>query len=318
MNRPFRIIAPPHTPFTIDGHLNLEVVSSQASLLQSTGVDTVFVCGTTGEMTSLSLEERMTLTERWCAVTAELDIEVIVQVGHNGQGDARRLAAHALAAGADAVAAHAPSYFKPRTVEDLIDFLAPVAAEAGDLPFYFYDIPSMTGVRLPMVPFLETGKSRIPNLVGLKYSNDDLVQLQECVQLQDRQFEILFGSDEQLLAAAALGVSGAVGSTYNFAAPLYRRMLQAWEAGDFAAAQSAQYRAVVLFRLLEKLVYLPASKALMGLLGVDCGPVRPPLRNLLPAEIATLRRQLEDAGFLQQPGAHTNDPLSAQRFEALC
>ena len=318
MNRPFRLIAPPHTPFASDGSLNLPAVTTQACFLQAMGVDGVFVGGTTGEMTSLSLEERMTLTERWCEAAADLDVDVIVQVGHNCQGDARRLAAHAMANGADAVAAHAPCYFKPRTADDLIDFLAPVAEEAADLPFYFYDIPSMTGVRLPMVRLLEAGKSRIPNLVGLKYSNDDLVQLQECVQLQQGQFEVLFGSDEVLLAGVALGISGAVGSTYNFATPLYRHMLQALEAGDVATAQATQHRAVVLFRLLQRLDYLPASKAVMGLLGVDCGPVRPPLRNLDPAGIASLKQQLQDTGFLGSTPATAPGTQPVQWFGALC
>ena len=297
MSPDFRLIAATYTPFTDGGNLHLETVAKQAASLTGTRVNGVFVAGTTGEGSSLTVEERRSLAQRWCEVASDLDLDVIVQVGHNCQADACLLAAHAQSVGADAVAAHAPCFFRPRTVEDLLDFLAPIARAAGDLPFYFYDIPGMTGVRLGMVELLEKGKQRMPNLVGLKYSNDNLVQLQECVQLQQGEFEVLLGSDEILLAGIALGISGTVGSTYNFACPLYDHLLRTVAAGDWETARTTQMRSVELVQLLSRFGYLPASKALMNMLGVDCGPLRPPLGNLSLPDRQALRAQLDDLGF---------------------
>lgn len=295
----FRIIAAPHTPFDREGALQLSTVPRQATHLAESGVDGVFVAGTTGECSSLTGDERMALADAWCRIARDVDLDVIIQVGHTCQADAKRQAVHAQECGADAIAAYAPSYFKPETVDDLIDFLAPVAEAAADLPFYYYDIPGMTHVALPMKAFLERAKPRIPNLVGLKYSNSDAVQLQECVQLDQGDFELLFGCDEALLAGIALGARGAVGSTYNFAAPLYRRMLAALEAGDYQAARVLQYQSVEIVRTLQQYGFLAASKVALQLVGIDCGPVRPPLPNLSSAECDEMLRIFRSRNLLE-------------------
>ena len=199
------------------------------------------LAGTTGEFASLTVDERKALCERWVDAAGD-SLRVAVHVGHNAQAEAIALAAHARQAGAAAIAAMAPSFFKPATIEDLIEFCLPIAAEAEPLPFYYYHIPSMSGVRLPMAEFLHEARFRIPNLRGLKFSHDDLVDLQGCVAADNGAFEVLYGLDETLLAGVCLGVSGAVGCTYNFAAGHYQRMVRAFDTGDIAAARALQRR----------------------------------------------------------------------------
>jgi N-acetylneuraminate lyase len=280
-----------HTPLDRNGALNLATVEKQAGLYLDSGIRNVFVGGTTGEFASLTLDERMALTRRWCEV-AEGSIKVAVHVGHNCLPEAIALAAHARKAGATAVAAMAPSYFKPSTVQDLIDFCAPIAAEAEPLPFYYYDIPGMTGVRLKMSEFLHQARFRIPNLRGLKYSNDDLLELQECVRLDQGAMDVLFGFDEYLLSGLCLGVRGAVGNTYNFAAPVYQRIMSAFEKHDLATARAEQYRSIDMIKILYSFGFLAASKSVMAMLGVDCGPVRAPVRNLTADQRVALWDQL--------------------------
>lgn len=292
----FRLIAPPTTPFHADGSLNLDVVPQQAQLLVETSVDGVFVAGSTGEGQSLSTDERMRSAARWTEVAAGTDLEVIVQVGHNSLPDAVALAEHAQRIGADSIAASSPCYFKPARVEELIDFLEPVAAAAGDLPFYFYEIPPLTNVALPMAEFLDKAKPRIPNLVGLKYSNIDLMQMQQCVRMNDGEFEVLFGSDQQLLAAVALGACGAVGSTYNFAAPLYRRMLAAFDRGEHEKARELQAKSVEIVAIMARWNFLSACKIVLSELGIENGPVRAPLRNLTNEQREELLADLHRAG----------------------
>ena len=225
------------------------------------------------------MDERKALCERWVDVAGDT-LRVAVHVGHNCQADAIELAAHARQAGVAAVAVMAPSYFKPATVHDLIDFCVPIAAEVDPLPFYYYHIPGMTGVRLPMAEFLHEARFRIPNLRGLKFSHDDLVDLQGCMALDKGAYDVLFGFDEALLAGLCLGVRGAVGSTYNFAGRHYQRLIRAFESGDLAAARSLQLEATEMVKTLCAFGFMAASKAVMALIGVDCGPVRTPLHNL--------------------------------------
>ena len=299
MTGTFELIAPPHAPFHDDGSLNLSIVERQAEHFSETGIAGVFVSGTTGESLSLTVPERLDLAKRWIDVCRETDIDVIVQVGHNCVEDARQMAAHAQSEGADAVATMAPSFLKPANVDDLINCCVPVAQAAGDLPFYLYDIPVMTDVRLPMPEFLAKAKEQIPNLKGLKFTNPDLVQLQECLHLggtsaDTGEFEILFGCDEFMLAGVMFGCPGAVGSTYNFAAAHYRSMINSFESGDIAAARTGQHEAVRMIRTLQKYSFLPAAKSVMSFLGINCGPVRAPLHNLSASQKSMLRAELQE------------------------
>ncbi len=280
-----------HTPFAPDGALNPGMIAGQVEILLESGVRGVFVGGTTGEFASLTLEERMLLVDRWCEAAGG-SLRVAVHVGHNCLSEAIDLAAHARQAGAAAVAVMSPSYFKPATIQDLVDFCAPIAAEADPLPFYFYDIPAMTGVRLKMSEFLYQARFQIPTLCGLKYSNDDLLELQECVRLEQGAFDVLLGSDECLLAGLCLGIRGAVGSTYNFAAPVYQRLMQAFDKHDLQTARAAQGKSIDLIKTLGEFGFMAAAKAVMAMLGVDCGPVRPPLRNLTTEQQLALWERL--------------------------
>lgn len=281
-----------------DGTLNLPVVSAIAGRLVQTGVRGAFVVGTTGEGQSLTVEERMMVADAWAGDDLRKRLELIVHVGHNCQRDAIRLAAHAADIGMDKIALHAPTWFRGQSLASFIEFCEPVAAAAKSLPFYLYDIPAITGVTISAAKFLVEAKPRIPNLAGLKYTNPDCITLQECLQARGGAFEILWGSDEILLSGIAYGAAGAVGSTYNFAAPLYRRILRAIEASDWATARVEQAKSVAMVRALQKHNMLAAMKFAMKYSGIDCGPVRPPLEKLTPAAEKQLINDLETIDFL--------------------
>jgi N-acetylneuraminate lyase len=289
-----------HTPFARDAQLNLAVVERQAALFREMGLRGVFIAGTTGEYASLTLNERKRLCERWVEVAGDT-MRVAVHVGHDCLADALELAAHARGAGVAAVALVPPSYFKPATVQDLVELCAPIAAEVEPLPFYYYHIPGMSGVRLSMTDFLYEARFRIPNLRGLKFSHDDLVELQGCAAFENSAYDVLFGSDEALLAGLCLGARGAVGCTYNFAARHYQRLVRAFESGDLAAARAAQLQAMEMIKTLASFGFMAASKAVMALVGVDCGPVRPPLRNLTAAQVDALASKLTAFDVFARP-----------------
>jgi N-acetylneuraminate lyase len=293
------LVAATHTPFSADGSLNLAIVERQAAHLLKHGVTLAFIGGSTGECHSLSLEERRQLTQRWSDVVRGTALKMIVHVGSNCLADARGLAAQAEASGALAIAALAPSYFKPRTLDALIACCAEIAAAAPSTPFYFYDIPTLTGVGFSMPDFLAQGRERIPTLAGIKFTNADLMAYQLCLQADGGSFDVPYGTDEWLLAALALGARGAVGSSYNFAAPIYHRLMQAFAAGDLVVARCEQFRSVQLIQLLANHGYLGAAKAVMKMVGVDVGPARLPNANPNPAQITQLQVELERLGFFE-------------------
>jgi N-acetylneuraminate lyase len=224
-------------------------------------------------------------------------VRLVVHVGANCLTDARQLAAHANSLGATAIAAVAPSYIKPKSLDVLIQWCTELAAAAPDTPFYFYDIPHLTGVAFPMADFLEQAPARIPTLAGVKFTNLDLMMFQRLFRAGAGRFDVLYGFDEQLLAAVALGAKGAVGTSYNFAAPLYNRLLAAAKANDFAAARIEQYRGVELIALIVKYGFLAAAKELLRLRGVDTGGVRLPHVPLSAEQVAAFHRELGALGF---------------------
>jgi N-acetylneuraminate lyase len=166
-----------------------------------------------------------------------------------------------------------------------------IAAAAPDLPFYYYDIPALTGVCLPMRDFLAKAPEHIPNLAGIKFTNDDLDDYSRCLKVGE--FDIPWGIDEQLLPALRAGAKGAVGSSYNFAAPLYRKLIEAFEAGDLETATRLQQEAIELIEALAKVGYLGAVKAVMEWQGVPLGPARLPIGNPTPAQLEPLRAKFD-------------------------
>ena len=117
------LIAAVFSPFSSDGTLAVHQVLRQAEWLASSGVDGVFVAGTTGESLSLSLAERMQLVEAWSGVASSVGLSLFAHVGTSSQIDSITLAKHAADVGVDAISAMAPSYFKPATCEDLAPYL---------------------------------------------------------------------------------------------------------------------------------------------------------------------------------------------------
>jgi len=291
------LVAATHTPFHADGTLNLPAIEPLAAHLLDHGVTTVFLGGTTGECASLSLQERQSLAERWAAIARGTRLRLVVHAGSNCLAEARLLAAQAQSLGASAIAAVAPSYFKPRSLDTLIACCADIAAAAPETPFYYYDIPALTGVSFPMAEFLERAPASVPTLAGLKFSNPDLMTYLHCLQADHGRWDLPWGIDEWLLAALATGARGAVGSSYNFAAPVYHDLTAAFERGDLTAARAAQQRSTRLISLLSRHGYLGAAKATMTMIGVDVGPARLPNSSLDADATRALRLDLETLGF---------------------
>ncbi len=293
-NPAFRgLSAAPHTPFDHHGALCLDRVEAQAAALHEGGVRAVFVAGSTGEFASLTFDERDALTRRWIEVAPEHALQVIVHVGGTAVEAGAELARRAQ--GADAISALAPYYYRPADAARLVASCAALAGAASELPFYYYDIPVLTGVTLGVVDHLELLREAAPNFAGVKHTSPDLAALQQL--LEDDALDVLYGNDESLLAALALGARGFVGSTYNFAPGPYLRLAQAFRAGDLETARREQLRSVHLVRVLAGFGYLGAAKATMKMLGVDVGPPRLPVAALLADREPELRTALESIGF---------------------
>jgi len=279
-----------------DGTLNLDGIPPLVDKLVDDGLKGVFICGTNGEGPNLTVEERMAVAEAYVA-SAKGRLLVLVHVGHTSIAESRKLAAHAEKIGADAISAVAAFYFKPANVANLVESMAEIAAAAPNTPFYYYHIPALTGVGMDMVEFLRLGEEQIPNLAGIKYTAATIHEYQACLNFKGGKFDVLFGYDELLLPALAVGAEGAVGSTYNFAAPLYLRVMELFDEGYLREAQQLQLLLVNMIRELVKFSPIPAQKAIMEMIGIDLGPSRLPLVSLSKQDKDQLQARLEAIGF---------------------
>lgn len=290
------LVAAAYTPFGPDGAVDEGRIEIQAQRMIADGLAGVFVCGTTGEGPSLTTAERMLVAERWTRAVGSR-LRVLVHVGHNSLEDCRALAEHAQRIGAAGVGCLAPSFFRPRNAGELVAFCARVAAAAPALPFYYYHLPSVTGVHLPMLDFLATAAPRIPTLAGIKYTHEDLADFSACSRFDGGRFEMIFGRDEILLAALACGAGAAIGSSYNYMPGIYHRVIAAFRRGDIAAARETQNQAADIVGVMVRHGGVPAGKAMMRLVGIDCGPVRLPLVDLDAARRDVMERELAALGF---------------------
>ncbi|XP_072295205.1 N-acetylneuraminate lyase isoform X2 [Eucyclogobius newberryi] len=206
------VVAATFTPLTPEGEINLSVIGPYIDyLIEKQNVKSIFVNGTTGESMSLSVAERKALAEDWCHKAKGKMDQVVVHVGCMSLKDSQELAGHAAQIGADGIAVISPSFFKPSTAAALIAFLREVASAAPTIPFYYYHIPSVTGVNVPVRDVLNGIEDLIPSFSGIKFSGNDLLDFGQCVSKSQPHWSVVYGVDEHLLAGLAMGANGAVG-----------------------------------------------------------------------------------------------------------
>ncbi|WP_025765348.1 dihydrodipicolinate synthase family protein [Dyadobacter tibetensis] len=275
------LIAAPFTPMYPDGRLHLEKITEYYQFLKYNQISGAFICGSTGEGVSLTLTEKKQVAEAWAACTAaDPAFKVMTLVGGTCLADAIDLAQHAQQVGLYGVSMTSPFYFKPASISLLADSIRMVANSVPDLPFYYYHIPVLTGVGFPMLDLLKNLDGTLPNFAGIKYTHEDFMDFQSCINYQRQRYDMLWGRDENMLSALAVGAKGAVGSTFNYAAPLYLRLIEAYEKNDLLTAAKLQQTSINMIRLLGKYGGISVGKSYMKVVGMDCGEFRLPVGNM--------------------------------------
>jgi len=290
------LIAATFSTFKKDGSVDVELIPVLVEKLIGEGIKGIFICGTNGEGPNLTLEERMLIAEQY-AKAINKRILLLVHVGHSSIAESKKLAAHAQQIGADAISSVSAFYFKPGSAEMMVNCMAEIASAAPNLPFYYYHIPTLTGVAIDILEFLKLGEQRIPTLAGIKYTASTLHEYQACLNYKNGKFDILYGYDELLLPALSVGAKGAIGSTYTFAAPMYLQIVEYFNQGRIAEAQAMQYNAIKMIQCLGKYSPIPTQKAIIKIMGIDLGPCRLPLNTLTSEQVNELKGRLEETGF---------------------
>jgi N-acetylneuraminate lyase len=284
-----------YTPMNSDFSVNYVAIEKMAHYLHSSGLSQIFVCGSTGEGCNMTTAERKLVAE---AYKKHFDGQVIIHVGHNCLSDAIDLAAHAQEIGAASVSAISPSYFPMNSAEVLFQSMKQIAAACPELPFYYYHIPTLTSATANLVEFLEKADGGIPNLRGVKFTNEQIHNFLYCQGAAGGKYDIAFGYDEMMIAGWSAGAKAFVGSTFNFMAPLYRQLLESAEAGNMDEALRLQHLSAKTVKVINSVgAFHPLVKTVISRLGVPCGPARLPMQGVTEAQADELWQKLQDIGL---------------------
>jgi len=292
------LVAAPFTAFKEDGELNLELIPAYYESLKSNQIVGAFICGSTGEGVSLTFSEKVEVLKSWTKLTKkDPDFTLMMFLGGTNVKECKELAKIAEEHGADAISFTSPFYFKPANVEQLAKCCQEVASAAPNTAFYYYHIPVLTGGNYNMIDLLHHVDTLVPTFRGIKYTHEDFMDFLSCLNFKEKKYDMLWGRDENMLSSLVLGSKGAVGSTYNYAAPLYLDLIEAYNQGDFEQVSALQQKSIDMIRLLGKYGGIATGKAFMKLVNLDCGAFRLPVANMTKEQFGLFRKDVQAVGF---------------------
>lgn len=290
--RPFgRMLTAMVTPFTPDGALDLPGLAALADHLVTQGNDGLVVGGTTGEAPTTSRQEKAD------AVRAVVDAvggraHVLAGVGTNDTAHSVELARDAEKGGASGLLAVTPYYSRPPEA-GVVAHTERLAA-ATNLPVMLYDIPGRTGLALSHDTLLRLAAH--PQVVAVKDAKDDVAATARL--LAQTELAVYSGTDALNLPLLAIGAAGFVSVVSHVVTPQLVELLAAYDAGDTVRAQRVNRRLQPVYAGIFRTQGVILTKAALGLLGLPAGPVRLPLVDATPEQVAVLRRDLTEGGVL--------------------
>lgn len=273
------IIAPIPTPFDEAQDVALARLEENLARWSRTRLSGFAVLGSTGEYVYLGHDEKKAVLERARRAIAG-DKLMLAGTGCESTRETIALTRWAAQVGADFAMVVTPCYYKRAMKPDVLRAHYLAVAEASPIPIVLYNVPIFTA--LNMGPELAVELAAHPNIVGIKDSDGDILQLQEICRLAPTGFSVLTGAGGVLLAALAVGAKGGILAVANVAFDLCVDLMEAFERRDFSRARGLQSRLVPITRAVTVEHGIPGIKALLDRLGFYGGPPRAPLKASTP------------------------------------
>ncbi len=291
-SRPFgRLLTAMVTPFTASGGLDLDGAQRLATyLVDEQGNDGLVVSGTTGESPTTTDAEKDGLLRAVLEAVGDR-AQVIAGVGTNSTAHTVELAQAAEKAGAHGALVVTPYYSKPPQPGLLAHFRT--VAEATGLPLMLYDIPGRTATAIATETMYRLAEH--PRIVAVKDAKGDLTATAWVTR--DTNLAVYSGDDSMTLPLLSVGAVGVVGVPTHLVGPETRQMIEAYERGDQAGALALHHRLLPAYVGTFRTQGVILTKAALTLRGLPAGPVRPPLVDATPDEIARLRADFSESGI---------------------
>ncbi len=280
------------TPFCESG-VNYEELSKLIEFQIENGTDALVVCGTTGEPSTMTLEEKQgVITHAVKQVRGR--IPVIAGTGGNNTKKVIEDSVEAQKLGADALLLVTP-YYNKCTQKGLIAHYFAVA-DAVDIPIIVYNVPSRTG--LNMTPQTLEALAEHKNIAAMKEASGNITQIVDMFQLCENKLDMYSGNDDHIIPVMSMGGLGVISVLANVAPKQTSEMAHAYLEGDIKKAASLQLKLMPLIHALFCEVNPIPAKTALGMMGFHMGELRAPLTPMEEKNKATLRTELEKLGIL--------------------
>ncbi len=284
------------TPMCADGSVNYGKLNEIIEAQIAAGTDSIIICGTTGEASTLTHEEHLDVI-RACVQAVNGRVPVIAGTGSNCTDTAVYLSVEAQKAGADALLVVTP-YYNKATQKGLIAHFTKIAS-AVSIPVVLYNVPGRTGCNiLPQTAV--TLARRVENIVAVKEASGNLSQVADLLALADGCIDVYSGNDDQIVPIMSLGGKGVISVLSNVAPAQTHAIAAACLSGDYALAAKLQLAAIDLCHALLCEVNPIPVKAAMNMQGLEVGPLRAPLSEMEPENQERLRKAMEAYGILNR------------------
>lgn len=272
------------TPF-LDNKINYPMLEQLLRRQIDAGIEAVVICGTTGESPTLSDAEKVELFRRAKAYVGD-SCKIIAGTGSNSTAHTVRLSIAAEETGADGLLIVSPYYNKGTPDGLYAHFLA--AARATQLPIILYNVPSRTGVDIPISVYKRL--SRVSNIAGIKEASPDITKSAKILCECGSELALWSGSDDMTVPMMALGGKGVISVLSNLLPVQTQAMSKAALDGDFDTAAALQIQLQPMIEMLFCEVSPVPVKAALKLMGYDCGGCRLPLGSMSKENHARLER----------------------------
>lgn len=279
------------TPF-LDGKVNYPMMQQLLRRQYDAGIRAVVICGTTGESATLTDDEKLELIRRSKEYVQDR-MQIIAGTGSNSTEHTVRLCQEAERCGADGLLVVSP-YYNKATPEGLIAHYTAVA-KAVNIPVILYNVPSRTGLDIPVSVYKKL--LHIDNIVGVKEAASSIAKTAEILSVCGPDFAVWSGNDDMTVPVLALGGMGVISVASNIVPELTNAMVHAALDGDFDTAAAISAKLQPLHAALFREVNPIPVKCAMTMIGYDCGNCRLPLTHAGEDTAATLRSALSQLKF---------------------
>ena len=270
--------------------INFSAIEDLIDFHLANKTDALVLCGSTGESSSMSTDEKLSVLE-FCLNKVNGKIPVIIGAGSNNTNDAISFSKTVASMGASAILSVCPYYNKPSQLGLKTHFES--IANSVDIPIILYNVPSRTGVNIAPQTVFEL--SKIPNIVAIKECN--FSQVAKIKRLCGDNIDIYSGNDEEVVPMLSLGAVGVISVLANILPLETHNMCENFFENNIVDSRNSQLRYIPLIEsLFSESNPVPVKEAL-NLIGKNVGQCRSPLSHLAPENFSKLRHTLDEYGF---------------------